>query len=396
MKLKLPKLNTKDLYLSYISLIGVLLLLILFAETSKLSNQVNLLNGQNQKQINLLNSFHKTNLDYLKVASTSALRKSQGVDVATIEASLQTVKGQILAGNYASSSATLLQLTGALDSLLQEKLTADRIASAEAKKKAEQDAARKVAQLAAQKAAAVSVAAPTTPDPNSLGFGFSKLTLNTKNGIFTINVIKVNLSSNQVYIDSANDSDCANLCPTMPLSDFVSRAGGIYGMNGTYFCPPDYASCSAKVGSYDFPIFSSRMGHWINGGNLYWSNRAMMSFNPGSASFYPLSSSAPTSGFTAAIVSFPGLVQNGQDITGQYQLTASQTGKGAKGGLGIKGNILFMVNVGSASIMDLAAIFQALGADNALNIDGGGSSALWDHGYRVGPGRLLPNAIIIK
>ena len=31
-----------------------------------------------------------------------------------------------------------------------------------------------------------------------------------------------------------------------------------------------------------------------------------------------------------------------------------------------------------------------------MNLDGGGSTALYDGGYKAGPGRSLPNAIIVK
>ncbi len=45
---------------------------------------------------------------------------------------------------------------------------------------------------------------------------------------------------------------------------------------------------------------------------------------------------------------------------------------------------------------DATYVAQTLGATNALNLDGGGSSALSiDGGYRVGPGRLLPNAVVL-
>jgi len=38
---------------------------------------------------------------------------------------------------------------------------------------------------------------------------------------------------------------------------------------------------------------------------------------------------------------------------------------------------------------------QSLGAENAMNLDGGGSVAMVYNGsYKVGPGRNLPNAII--
>jgi exopolysaccharide biosynthesis protein len=47
-----------------------------------------------------------------------------------------------------------------------------------------------------------------------------------------------------------------------------------------------------------------------------------------------------------------------------------------------------------ATVPDTGYVFKALGADYALNLDGGGSSALYFGGYKVGPGRNLPNAIV--
>jgi len=39
---------------------------------------------------------------------------------------------------------------------------------------------------------------------------------------------------------------------------------------------------------------------------------------------------------------------------------------------------------------------RALGARDALNLDDGGTSAMYHAGsYKVGPGRLLPNAIVL-
>ena len=397
MKMKLPKRlgePTKLLLVGYISLSFFLLLLVLFLEIVKFNQYSNSLLTDPKVNSQLLKDFHQANIDYLKIASLSAERKKQGIDVATVEAELLETKQVILDGNFASASATLHLLGGALDSLLNGKLQKDRLASEAASKRAEEEAVRK-------KAEAASVAQTTAPtsstsDPNSLGFGYSKTTINTKNGSFTISLIKVNLASSRVIMDSANDNDCANACPTMPLADYVSRHGATAGINGTYFCPPDYASCAGKVASFDFPIFNTRLGRWINQGNLYWTNRAMMTFPGGGAAFYPASNAAPTGGFSAAIVSSPGLVHNGNDIVGQYQLTSAQTTKGARGGLGVKGSTLFMVVASGASVPDLAAIFQALGVDHAMNIDGGGSSALWAGGYRVGPGRSLPNALVIQ
>ena len=38
---------------------------------------------------------------------------------------------------------------------------------------------------------------------------------------------------------------------------------------------------------------------------------------------------------------------------------------------------------------------QALGVRDALNLDGGATSAMWLGSYRVAPGRLLPNAVLL-
>jgi exopolysaccharide biosynthesis protein len=41
-------------------------------------------------------------------------------------------------------------------------------------------------------------------------------------------------------------------------------------------------------------------------------------------------------------------------------------------------------------------VLQALGVKDALNVDGGGTAAMYIGGsYKVGPGRLLPNAILL-
>jgi len=47
-------------------------------------------------------------------------------------------------------------------------------------------------------------------------------------------------------------------------------------------------------------------------------------------------------------------------------------------------------------VPQIALVMQALGARDAMNLDGGGSVAMWiNGGYVVGPGRQLPNAILL-
>ena len=162
-------------------------------------------------------------------------------------------------------------------------------------------------------------------------------------------------------------------------------------MNGTYFCPPDYASCAGKVNSFDFAVWNNRQKKWINASTLFWNGRGMMVFRPGSAQFFSCASCAGApSGITGGIVNYPSLLSGGNI------LVANEGTKGTRSGIGFGGGKLFLVVASNVNYWDLANTFKSLGATEALNLDGGGSVALYDGGYKVGPGRSLPNAVIIK
>ena len=56
-----------------------------------------------------------------------------------------------------------------------------------------------------------------------------------------------------------------------------------------------------------------------------------------------------------------------------------------------------MVYIGivrGASVGEAALVLKEMGIKNAINLDSGGSSALWFGGYKAGPGRNIPNAIL--
>jgi len=61
-----------------------------------------------------------------------------------------------------------------------------------------------------------------------------------------------------------------------------------------------------------------------------------------------------------------------------------------------KGNTVYIGDVLNATMQDSAKVLKALGMDNAMNLDEGGSTALWSGGYKLGPGRNLPNAILFR
>jgi hypothetical protein len=68
--------------------------------------------------------------------------------------------------------------------------------------------------------------------------------------------------------------------------------------------------------------------------------------------------------------------------------------KGSRSFVGNKGNTVYIGVVHNATVAEVAHVLKTLGLENALNLDSGGSTALWSGGYKVGPGRNIPNAIV--
>lgn len=247
-------------------------------------------------------------------------------------------------------------------------------------------------------ASATAAPAPKLPAyTGSVGTGYSTLSVNTEKGVFTAYILSVDLGSAKVATDTANDSDCANNCPVLSLASFVARNGGYAGVNGAYFCPAAYPECAGKTNSFDFPVYNTRLGKWINAGNLSWNGRAMFYVDGGGA-HYLQNANSFGGGLTAGIVNYPGLVDNGnvQIDDNQSGLSDKQKAVGTKVGIGVKNSNSVMVVIASnVNMQQFAYVFKALGAMGALNLDTGGSTALYyNGGYLFGPGRDLTNAII--
>jgi hypothetical protein len=99
------------------------------------------------------------------------------------------------------------------------------------------------------------------------------------------------------------------------------------------------------------------------------------------------------SGVDAVLSNYPLLVSGGNVVYsggGDPKFVP----KGPRGFVAVKGNMVYIGVISSASMEDSAHVLKSLGMDNALNLDEGGSTALWDGGYKAGPGRNIPNAIL--
>jgi hypothetical protein len=244
---------------------------------------------------------------------------------------------------------------------------------------------------------------PATPKPTQApvsgppGAGYSSITVATEKGNFSASVLSIDLNSARMITDTGNDGDCGSGCVTISLQNYVNRNGGFAGVNGTYFCPAAYPECAGKTDSYDFPVYNTRLGHWINGGNLFWNSRAIF-YTDGSGAHYLQNSSGFSGGLSAGIVNYPGLVSGGvvQIDDNQSGLSDKQKAVGTKVGIGLRDAKNVMIVIGrNVNMQQFAYVFKALGAQGALNLDTGGSTALYYNGkYLAGPGRNIPNAII--
>jgi outer membrane murein-binding lipoprotein Lpp len=310
---------------------------------------------------------------YEVVKEKSKDYKLQGVNVGSVEKRLDSVVDLIFGRKYSKADKLLTDLSKQLDTLLKKKQAAD---------------AAKKAKAAAKKPACSSL-------PSS---GFCAFPVIISSGTFTVDTIGINLSNATAVTDTAISSNCLNNCATKSLQSYVTSNSGFAGIHGSYFCPPDYISCSGKVNSFDFPVYNSRLKKWINEDKFFWSGRAMMAFTSSGAVFYPQAksySSLPE--LRAGIANQPGLVYNGRNIVGNYSLTSAQKIRGLRGGVAVKGSTVYLINARNVTVPEFAKIMVALGVTHALNLDGGGSSALYYRGsYKVGPGRSLPNALIFK
>ncbi len=226
--------------------------------------------------------------------------------------------------------------------------------------------------------------------------GYSVQRVKTNYGTFYAYIYKASLNSVTVKTVSGSKETCKANCVTKTLKQYATENNAVAAINGAYFCPPDYPSCKKKINSSDFAFYNSNKKVWLNKNALGWNKTAMALFKGKSAQFCMDTTKCSTSGVTAAISNFPALLQEGRIVVEKGDIQAYQRQKGTKGFIGSDGKNIYLVLVSNVTITEEAYVARALGLTNALNIDGGGSSALYVNGaYKIGPGRLLPNAIVL-
>lgn len=277
--------------------------------------------------------------------------------------------------NYSSAESQMTDLNG------QIKKLNDEIAAAQAA-------------AAAKAAAAAGVPAlPSTQSNTPPGGGYSYQSVKAEIGTYAVSIVAADLGSTRVVVDTASDSDCHDNCPVLSLGDYVARSGAFAGINGSYFCPASYPSCAGKTNSFDTLVMNKNK-HYINSDNNVYSNVPVAVFGAGFARFIGASSGwGRDTGVDGVIANQP-LLLSGGNIAFSGGSDPKQGSKGARSFVGNRGSTVYIGVVYNATVAEVAYVLKALGLENALNLDSGGSTALWSGGYKVGPGRNIPNAIL--
>lgn len=236
----------------------------------------------------------------------------------------------------------------------------------------------------------------------------SNYTISTAVGSFAVNVVSIPRSDFTMMSETGDLQDCDNNCTANTLANYVAENGATAGIHGSYFCPPDYSACAGSTYSYNPPFYNSAAGVMINEDKLPFHSGPLLAVATDGTYYYY--HRTIDFGYTveeweqetgkqlqAAVSNYPSLVEGGRVIVGSEPIESAQTTKASRGGIGYNSSTVFLVTASGASVSDLAYIFDELGADYAMNLDGGGSTALYSDGaYHVGPGRLLPNAVVFK
>lgn len=227
------------------------------------------------------------------------------------------------------------------------------------------------------------------PNNNLPASGYSRQSVSTERGTFTIAMVVA--AGARAVIETASDSDCSDNCPTKSLAEHVAKSSGFAGINGAYFCPPDYPKCQGKTNSFDTLAVNGRSKAVLNRANNVYSTVPLVAAYGTSLTFYDQTVQWGADGSGGGgIANYPRLLRDGNIANSE------ENGKGTRGFIGIKDGAIVIGHIFPASFADTAEVLKTLGLQNALNLDGGGSSALWsDGGYKVGPGRGLPTAIVL-
>jgi len=125
-----------------------------------------------------------------------------------------------------------------------------------------------------------------------------------------------------------------------------------------------------------------------------YSNVPVAVFGSGFARFIGASSGWGRDTSVDAVIANQPLLVSGGNVVFGGDGDPKKGSRGPRSFVGSKGSTVYIGVVSNATVAETAYVLKALGLENALNLDSGGSTALWSGGYKAGPGRDIPNALL--
>lgn len=404
-KVSLPKLQKKPILLLIVALSLVGFLSLSLFSSFQLSQDVQTVTLQ----------FRQMEADRsdiaAKLSETEATLASQSARVVELESEDQRLINQDLQATIVSVQSTFHKLASTYEEVIDLRATGvktakldNRVATliSQLSKQDYKSAELGLASLSAQikiekdKIAVQPKDVATLPQSNTPpASGYSRQTVTVGDQQFVVGLVAADLNSTKVLVDTASDGDCANDCPVMSVGAYAARNGAIAAINGSYFCPASYPSCAGKTNSFDTLLMNKNKKYFNSDNNVYSSVPAAI-FSAGSARFVGKSQEwGRDTGVDAVIANYPLLVSGGQVVAGDGG-DGKLSSRGSRSFIGNKGSTVYIGVVQGVTVVESGKVLAALGLDNALNLDSGGSTALWvGGGYKAGPGRDVPNVIIL-
>lgn len=292
--------------------------------------------------------------------------RAQKQDTSDMDKLLALVLGSISKLDYAAAQKQLTDLNSQIDKL--------------------QTTISQKSSPVGQTAATVNNTAP--------GSGYSYQAVKTDSGTFNVAIIAADLNSTRVIVDTASDGTCKDNCPVLPLTTYVGRSGAYAGINGTFFCPAEYPSCAGKTGSFDTLLMNKNKVYFNSDNNVY-STIPLVYFTGNTMGVRNQSLDwGRDTGVDSVIANRPLYIQGGNNMFGGSS-EQKLNDVGTRAFVANKGSVAYIGIIYNATSVNAAAVLKTMGMDNALGLDQGGSTALWfGGGYKAGPGRNIPNALL--
>jgi len=345
----------------------------LYASLEKTKKDLTALKNQDQYKINqdLKDKIKKSDDTFtLSISAYEKITdlKAQKQDTADMDKLFASILSNLSKLNYASAGAELTDLNSQID--------------------------KKQASLVKAAVPAGGVSTPAVANNNAPSNGYSYQAVNTGSGTFNVAIIAADMNSTRVIIDTASDSTCTNDCPVLPLGTYAARSGAFAGINGSFFCPADYPSCAGKTGSFD-TLLMNKNKVYFNSDNNKYSTVPLAYFTGNSMGVRGQSLDwGRDTGVDGVIANHPLYISGGNNNFGGSD-EQKLNDVGTRTFVANKGSMVYIGIIYNATSANAAAVLKTMGMDNALGLDQGGSTALWQNGsYLAGPGRNIPNALL--